>query len=114
VAGERQWETEGDAERDLPPRLAQHRPGLPQCQGQQNPRPCSAQPRNGCGSFIREQISGTNTSPGVKAPLMRPGLPPTGRATIAALRLNREGSLNWRRALKRAGNHPPPDRSSLE
>jgi hypothetical protein len=42
------------------------------------------------------------------------GLAPTGRATIEALRLNREGVINLRRALKFEGKHPPPHRSSSE
>lgn len=35
------------------------------------------------------------------------GLTPTGRATVEALRLNREGVVNLRRALHAAGAHPP-------
>jgi hypothetical protein len=35
------------------------------------------------------------------------GLTPTGRATIDALRLNREGLVNLRRALFKTGEHPP-------
>jgi len=35
------------------------------------------------------------------------GLTPIGRATIAALALNRAGLLNLRRVLSRAGEHPP-------
>jgi len=35
------------------------------------------------------------------------GLTPTGRATIAALRLNRSGLVNLRRALRALGEHPP-------
>jgi hypothetical protein len=37
------------------------------------------------------------------------GVSPTGRATVAALRLNREGVVNLRRALLGMGEHPPPD-----
>ncbi len=36
------------------------------------------------------------------------GLTPTGRATVAALLLNREGVLNLRRLLYARGEHPPP------
>jgi hypothetical protein len=37
------------------------------------------------------------------------GLSPTGRATVEALRLNRDGLVNLRRLLFAAGEHPPPD-----
>lgn len=37
------------------------------------------------------------------------GLTPTGRATVAALRLNREGLVNLRRILFNEGLHPPPE-----
>ena len=39
------------------------------------------------------------------------GLTPTGRATIEALRLNRQGVINLRRALTLEGKHPPSHRS---
>lgn len=42
------------------------------------------------------------------------GLTPTGRATIAALRLNRAGIINLREALKLKGKHPPLHLSSAE
>lgn len=35
------------------------------------------------------------------------GLTPTGRATVAALKLNRDGLVNLRRVLAAAGEHPP-------
>lgn len=35
------------------------------------------------------------------------GLTPTGRATVQALRLNREGVVNLRRVLYELGEHPP-------
>lgn len=35
------------------------------------------------------------------------GITPTGRATVEALRLNREGLVNLRRVLFEAGEHPP-------
>lgn len=37
------------------------------------------------------------------------GITPTGRATVDALRLNREGLVNLRRLLYAAGEHPPPE-----
>ena len=36
------------------------------------------------------------------------GRTPTGRATVEALQLNREGLVNFRRILFAAGKHPPP------
>ena len=36
------------------------------------------------------------------------GLTPTGRATVEALYLNREGVVNLRRLLYAIGKHPPP------
>ena len=36
------------------------------------------------------------------------GLTPTGRATVAALFLNRDGVVNLRRLLYAIGEHPPP------
>lgn len=40
------------------------------------------------------------------------GLTPTGRATIAALELNRPGVVNLRRSLLREELHPPAHRTS--
>ena len=37
------------------------------------------------------------------------GRTPTGRATVAALRLNREGLVNMRRVLYAMGEHPPAE-----
>lgn len=37
------------------------------------------------------------------------GITPTGRATVAALNLNRIGLVNLRRVLREFGEHPPPD-----
>jgi hypothetical protein len=37
------------------------------------------------------------------------GLTPTGRATVEALRLNREPLVNLRRVLVQAGEHPPEE-----
>jgi len=35
------------------------------------------------------------------------GISPTGRATVEALQLNRDGLVNLRRILYQAGSHPP-------
>ncbi len=35
------------------------------------------------------------------------GISPTGRATVEALQLNRDGLINLRRILYQAGSHPP-------
>jgi hypothetical protein len=37
------------------------------------------------------------------------GLTPTGRATVEALQLNREGLVNMRRVLYAVGEHPPQE-----
>ena len=37
------------------------------------------------------------------------GLTPTGRATVDALQLNREGLVNLRRILYSMGEHPPAE-----
>jgi hypothetical protein len=42
------------------------------------------------------------------------GLTPTGRATIEALHLNREGVINLRQAMALVGKHPPTRRSSSD
>lgn len=42
------------------------------------------------------------------------GLTPIGRATVEALRLNREGVVNLRQLLRDAGQHPPENPSSLQ
>lgn len=42
------------------------------------------------------------------------GLTPTGRATVAALRLNRSALVNLRRVLYAAGEHPPPTPEAAE
>lgn len=41
------------------------------------------------------------------------GYTPTGRATVEALRLNREGLINLRRILYAAGEHPPAETSEI-
>ena len=42
------------------------------------------------------------------------GVTPIGRATVAALRLNRAGVVNLRKVLFAAGLHPPVERSANE
>lgn len=42
------------------------------------------------------------------------GLTPMGRATVAALHLNREGLVNLRKALFEFGEHPPPEGTGEE
>jgi len=37
------------------------------------------------------------------------GLSPVSRATIRALQFNREGLVNWRRAMRALGVHPPDE-----
>jgi len=41
------------------------------------------------------------------------GVTPTGRATVAALQLNRPGLVNLRRILHAAGEHPSPQRGEV-
>ncbi len=41
------------------------------------------------------------------------GLTATGRATVEALQLNREGLVNLRGVLFSAGEHPPPERKTV-
>jgi hypothetical protein len=41
------------------------------------------------------------------------GVTPTGRATVAALRLNRRGLVNLRRVLYAMGEHPPAEPESV-
>jgi hypothetical protein len=42
------------------------------------------------------------------------GITPTGRATVEALQLNREGLINLRQVLYEAGEHPPVDIADSE
>lgn len=42
------------------------------------------------------------------------GLTPTGRATVEALDLNREGVVNLRQVMSLAGKHPPPHRTTAK
>ena len=41
------------------------------------------------------------------------GVTPTGRATAAALKLNREGLVNMRRVLYAIGEHPPAEPAAV-
>ncbi|HYH47568.1 MAG TPA: HNH endonuclease [Thermoanaerobaculia bacterium] len=80
----------------------------------------------GCNNHKYTKIRGVDPVTGVPAPLFHPrsqrwrdhfvwsadfteilGVTPTGRASVATLRLNREGLVNLRRALYREGAHPP-------
>lgn len=42
------------------------------------------------------------------------GTTPTGRATVAALKLNREGLVNLRRVLYAMGEHPPAEPETVK
>ena len=42
------------------------------------------------------------------------GMTPMGRATVAALRLNREGLVNMRRVLYAMGEHPPAEPEAVK
>jgi len=85
----------------------------------------------GCNSSKYDKTLASDPATGQVAPLYHPrrhdwqqhfswnsdctlliGLTPTGRATIEALRLNREGVINLRRMLSLVGKHPPQQRSS--
>ncbi|MBC7775665.1 MAG: HNH endonuclease [Phycisphaerae bacterium] len=80
----------------------------------------------GCNAYKHTRTSFPDPETGLEAPLFNPrtqdwaehfcwddsclllmGLTPTGRATVELLRLNRPALLNLRRALVRAGEHPP-------
>lgn len=80
----------------------------------------------GCNNHKYVKTEGVDPSAGEVAPLFHPrrqqwrdhfiwshdfarilGLTPTGRATVEALRLNREGLINLRRVLFESGDHPP-------
>ena len=80
----------------------------------------------GCNNHKYTKIEATDPVTGVTAPLYHPrkhnwldhfvwsedylyirGLTQTGRATVAALGLNRQGVVNLRRILLLAGEHPP-------
>lgn len=82
----------------------------------------------GCNNHKYNKTTGTDPVSGDEVPLFHPrkhkwrdhfawskdgteilGLTPTGRATVATLRLNREGLMNLRRILFGVGEHPPPE-----
>jgi hypothetical protein len=82
----------------------------------------------GCNNHKYNRTHGTGPATGEPAPLYHPrqqrwrdhfawtpdgerivGLSPVGRATVEALRLNREGLVNLRRLLFAAGEHPPAE-----
>ncbi|MGH9839934.1 MAG: HNH endonuclease [Blastocatellia bacterium] len=87
----------------------------------------------GCNGAKHDHIAALDPATGAIVPLYHPrrdrwhehfkwnsdytlliGLTPTGRATIEALQLNREGVVNLRQVMSLAGKHPPPHRSSSE
>ena len=80
----------------------------------------------GCNNYKYTKTAGRDPVSGRSVPLFNPrvhiweehfiwiddysliaGVTATGRATIAALRLNRVGVVNLREVLYRAGQHPP-------
>lgn len=80
----------------------------------------------GCNNHKATRTTAVDPESGQEAPLFHPrrdrwsnhfrwsrdqvtliGLTPTGRATVAALALNREGVVNLRRLLTATGQHPP-------
>jgi hypothetical protein len=82
----------------------------------------------GCNGHKATRTEGVDAATGHPAPLFDPrkhrwnehfrwsddsieivGLTPEGRATVDALRLNREGLRNLRRVLIPWGEHPPPE-----
>jgi hypothetical protein len=82
----------------------------------------------GCNSHKYRKTQGRDPLTGDSVPLFHPrqqrwsehfswdesfskvsGLTPVGRATMAALHLNREGLVNWRRAMRAFGVHPPEE-----
>ncbi len=82
----------------------------------------------GCNNHKYTKVKGNDSITGDLVPLYHPrqqrwrdhfawnedftliiGLTPTGRATVEALRLNREGLVNLRRILYTMGEHPPAE-----
>lgn len=80
----------------------------------------------GCNSFKHNHIGAIDPGSGKSVPLFNPrkepwafhftwaedfstiiGLTPEGRATVERLKLNREGLVNLRAILRKAGKHPP-------
>lgn len=85
----------------------------------------------GCNNTKYTHRIAPDPATGLKAPLFHPrrdqwhehfrwnddytlliGLTPTGRATVEALDLNREGVVNLRQVMSMVGKHPPAHRSS--
>jgi hypothetical protein len=84
--------------------------------------------RQGCNNHKYNKVAGSDSVTKQVVPLFHPreqtwddhfvwnddytqilGLTPIGRATVAALHLNREGLVNLRRVLYAVGEHPPSD-----
>lgn len=82
----------------------------------------------GCNNYKYTKIAGSDPISAQTVPLYNPrtmqwnehfawsedttiiiGLTPIGRATVQTLRLNREGVVNLRQALRATGHHPPSD-----
>jgi 5-methylcytosine-specific restriction endonuclease McrA len=82
----------------------------------------------GCNNHKYAKTNGPDPKTGKRVPLYHPrkqrwsdhfawnenhilivGLTPTGRATVEALQLNREGLVNLRQILGEAAEHPPPE-----
>ena len=82
----------------------------------------------GCNGAKGNKVEGTDPATGATVSLFHPrqqlwrdhfswsddtltiiGISPTGRATITALQLNREGAINLRDVLHARGLHPPPN-----
>jgi len=101
---------------------------IPQSQGGQNRLDNLALSCQGCNNHKYTKTAGRDPVSGDIVPLFHPrrqrwrdhfvwnddftliiGLTPTGRATVEALRLNREGLVNLRRVLYVVGEHPPAE-----
>lgn len=101
---------------------------IPQSQGGQTKLDNLALSCQGCNNHKYTKIEGRDPVSGDIVPLFHPrrqrwrdhfvwnddftliiGLTPTGRATVEALRLNREGLVNLRRVLYAMGEHPPAE-----
>jgi len=86
--------------------------------------------RQGCNNHKYTKVEAEDPATGLAVPLFHPrnqrwedhfswsedyisiiGLTPVGRATVAAMRLNRPGLVSLRRVLFLAGEHPPDMRS---
>jgi hypothetical protein len=101
---------------------------IPQSQGGQTKLDNLALSCQGCNNHKYTKTEGRDPVSGDIVPLFHPrrqrwrdhfvwnddftliiGLTPTGRATVEALRLNREGLVNLRRVLYAMGEHPPAE-----